>query len=202
MTKEEIIKKIVQAEWETFDKVINEGGRADCQDNPNTFNIMRTSQFLAWPDELLAGYLDDIEMAMKVGENIISYKYGYMMESTCPAKYSEIKDKLPAITDSCRAVINSIVEIQVGWMEEFAAKYPKLAKNSRTIHSSEDTEWDTSAETYLRGELMTYSDRTLKLYGAFIVDIAKKGGNLTQMIMENTVHMYGYDSLEQAEEKM
>lgn len=202
MTKDEMVEKIVRMEWTTFDKVKNEGGRADCQDNFNTFNIMRRSQFMTWPEELLAGYLDDIETAMKVGENIISYKYGYMMESTCPEKYAEIRDELPAITEECLAVINSIVAVQVAWMEEFAAKYKKLAGNSRAIHTSEDTEWDTSAETYLRGELKTYSDRTLKLYGEFVVGIAKQGGNLTQMIMENTVHMYGYESLEQAESKL
>lgn len=32
-----LIEAIVKTEWEQFDKTVNEGGRADCQDNWNTF---------------------------------------------------------------------------------------------------------------------------------------------------------------------
>ncbi len=41
MTREELIDAIVLHEWQQFDKVKNEGGRADCQDDWNTFSIMR-----------------------------------------------------------------------------------------------------------------------------------------------------------------
>jgi hypothetical protein len=84
-------------------------------------------------------------------------------------------------------------------MEEFAAEYPKLSGNARSIHTSEDNLYNTSAETYLRGELMTYSDATLTLYGRFVVALSKENKNLSRMTMENTVHLYGYESLEQAE---
>ena len=96
--------------------------------------------------------------------------------------------------------MEGIISIQVQWMEEFAAKYPGLAKNTRIIHTSEDKPWDTSYETYLRGELGTYSDVMLELYGRFIVEIAKNEQNLAKMIMMHTVKMYGYDSLEEAHE--
>ena len=36
-----------------FDKVNNKGGRADCQNNKQTFIAMRASQFEAWNQEVL-----------------------------------------------------------------------------------------------------------------------------------------------------
>ena len=41
MTKQEKIEKLIQMEWEDFQKVNNEGGRASCQDDPETFFISR-----------------------------------------------------------------------------------------------------------------------------------------------------------------
>ncbi len=86
-------------------------------------------------------------------------------------------------------------------MEEFAAEYPALADNARSIHTSEDNPFDTSYETYLRGELGTYSDKMLELYGRYIVDYARSQKNLAHDIMLNNVKMYGYSSLEEAERK-
>ena len=77
-----------------------------------------------------------------------------------------------------------------------------MASGARVIHTSEDGPYETSYETYLRGEIGTYSDDMLMLYGRFIASLAREGKNLAQMTMENTVHMYGYDSLGSAEEKM
>lgn len=83
-------------------------------------------------------------------------------------------------------------------MEEFAENYPALAQNARNIHTTEDNPLDTSYETYLRGELGTYSDKMLELYGRYVVDYARTGRNLTYAIMENSVKMYGYGSVEEA----
>ena len=41
--KRDVIKGIVDLERKQFDKVKNEGGRADCQNDWNTFSIMRIS---------------------------------------------------------------------------------------------------------------------------------------------------------------
>ena len=87
-------------------------------------------------------------------------------------------------------------------MEEFQSKYPKLAGNARRIHTSEDMEWDTSYETYLRGELLTYSDPMLVMYGRFITQLVNEDKNLAEQIMLNTVLLYGYTGLEEAEEAL
>lgn len=86
-------------------------------------------------------------------------------------------------------------------MEEFAKDYPALADNARSIHSYQDNPFDTSYETYLRGELGTYSDKMLELYGRYIVGYAREGRNPARDIMGNSVRMYGYESIEEAERK-
>ena len=193
--KELLIEDIIALEWEAFDKVENEGGRADCQDDYETFYIMRKSQYLTWTKPLLQSFLRDLERAKEAGWNLISEKYARMMESTCKEEYEKLKDKLPFVSDEKRAVTEQIVQIQVGFMEEFAKEFPRVAGNARVIHTSEDTLFRTSYETYLRGELLTYSDDTLKLYGQYIVSLAGENKNPAKMIMENTAKMYGYTDL-------
>ena len=197
--KEDLVEEIVKLEWDAFDKVENEGGRASCQNNFPTFSIMRKSQYLVWEDEMLMQYLSDFKEANLRGWNLITEKYARMMESTAPEKYETLKENLPFLSDEKKAIIEEIVKVQVGWMEEFADKNPKMAQNARTIHTSEDSEYDTSYETYLRGEISTYSDTMLLLYGRFITKIAKNGENLAEKIMTNTALLYGYESLKEAE---
>lgn len=198
-SKEKLVEQLVKLEWQNFDKVKNEGGRADCQDDWNTFSIMRRSQYMTWKEEMLLSYIEDFEAAMAKGWNLITEKYGRMMESTEPARFNEIKEQFPAIAEEKKAIIEEIIKIQVAWMEEFASNYPYMAGNSRVIHTYEDTPYTTSFETYLRGEMGTYSDKTLDLYGRFIVSYLQEGRNLTKEIMTNTALLYGYESLEQAE---
>ena len=61
MTKQEKIEKLIQMEWEDFQKVNNEGGRASCQDDPETFFIMRRSHFAPWTEELIDCVQADME---------------------------------------------------------------------------------------------------------------------------------------------
>lgn len=200
-SKEELVDAIVNLEWKAFDKVKNAGGRAECQDDWETFEIMRKSQYLTWNVDMLVQYRLDFEAANSAGRNLISEKYARMMESTVPDEYKAIEKELPVIPKEKKAIMETVISIQVQWMEEFASEYPGLARNARIIHTSEDKPWDTSYETYLRGELGTYSDVMLTLYGRFVVEISQKEENLAKMIMINTVKMYGYDSLEIAHKK-
>ena len=197
-----LIDELVSLEWAAFDKVENEGGRADCQDDWNTFSIMRKSQYQTWTEEMLRSYIGDFRRADQKGWNLITEKYARMMESTAPVRYAQLKDTLPQLPDMKKEIIEEIVKIQVGWMEDFAREYPKAAGSARRIHTSEDTPFDTSYETYLRGELSTYSDETLDLYGRFIAGLCRKEQNLAKMIMTNTAHLYGYASLEELEGKL
>ena len=198
-SNEELTMMIAKAEFAAFDKVQNEGGRASCQNDWPTFGIMRRSQYLTWNRTMLLQYLYDFERETKLGHNLITEKYGRMMESTAPERYAEIKDNFPEHTEEQKAIIEEICRIQVGWMEEFASEYPLLAGQARTVHTYDDKSFDTSYETYLRGEIGTYSDKMLQLYTQFIVELAKNGLNLAKMTMENSCRLYGYKSLEEAE---
>lgn len=200
--KKELVEEIVMLEWNQFDKVENEGGRADCQDDWNTFSLMRRSQYNAWSIPLLESYRNDIRQAEKDGWNLITEKYGRMMETTAPERFAEIKDSLPERDEDRIKIQEEIIKLQVEWMEEFAEKYPKMAGNARSIHTYEDSAYNTSYETYLRGEISTYSDYTLVLYGRFIVNIKNSGQNLAYIIMNNTAIAYGYKSVEDAESKL
>ncbi len=194
-----IIDEIIELEWNQFDKVNNEGGRADCQDDFATFNIMRRSQFMVFTDELLESYKDDLITANETHQNLIEQKYARMMASTAPQQYSEIEPYLPVKSDEQREHIENIISIQIPMMEEFARMYPKMAGNARSIHTYEDSAYNTSYETYLRGELLSYSLRSVLLYEQMIRKMKEQGENIAKLIMTNTALLYGYDSLEHAE---
>lgn len=198
---DELVEDIARLEFEAFDKVHNEGGRASCQNDWPTFSIMRKSQYLTWNRTMLLQYLYDFHREYVRGHNLIEEKYGRMMESTAPERYREMKDRFPELTEEKKRIIEQICAMQVKWMEEFASQYPALADNARSIRTSEDNPFNTSYETYLRGELGTYSDKMLELYGRYVVDYARTDRNPAYDIMRNSVSMYGYRDLDEAERK-
>lgn len=192
---------IAKAEFEAFDKVQNEGGRASCQNNWPTFKVMRMSQYMTWSEDMLLQYLYEFKTNYANGRNMIEEKYARMMESTAPLEYARFADLLPPLDEEKKNIIENIVKLQVRDMEEFAKRYPKLAGNARIIHTRDDLPYDTSYETYLRGELGTYSDKMLDMYGRYIVSHIQAGKNVAQEIMENTIHFYGYKTLDEADKK-
>lgn len=194
-----LAEMIAKLEFEAFDKVQNEGGRASCQNDWYTFSKMRVSQYYTWNRAMLLQYYYDFQRELSYGHNLITEKYGRMMISTAPMEYEKIKDNFPVLTDEKKKIIEAVCAIQVTWMEDFSEKYPKLSGNARSIHTSEDRPFNTSYETYLRGELGTYSDKMLELYGKFIAMLASEGRNLAFETMENSVKLYGYGSLDEAE---
>lgn len=196
---ERIIGEIIALEWELFDKVQNCGGRAACQDDRKTFDIMRSSQFQAWSGELLASYRGDLLSARAEGRNPLCEKYAYMMEHTAPEEYAAIRDALPVPSLEKLWLADIICSAHVAWQEELAKRYPHLVNRGRPIHAEVDGPGVTSFETYLRGELLTYSVETLRLYAALVERNQKERINLCEQVLRNTVLQYGYSGLEEAE---
>ena len=195
-----IAEEITRLEWQQFQLTENEGGRANCQGDWQTFHIMRMSQFLTWQLDLQESYRQDLERANSDGRNLITEKYARMMESTAPEIFERtIKPYIKPILEPRKSEQEKIILTQVKWADDFRNRYPHLGFAMRVLKTSEDTEENTSFETYLRGELSTYSAETFAKYKTFIEDLTAKNLNLTQMIITNTVHMYGYDSLDSAE---
>lgn len=197
---QKLAEEITKLEWQQFQLTQNEGGRANCQEDWQTFHIMRMSQFLTWPLDLQESYKKDLERADSNGRNLITEKYARMMESTAPEIFERtIKPYIKPISEPRKSAQEQIILTQVEWAADFRERYPHLGLAMRVLKTSEDTEENTSFETYLRGELSTYSDDTFAKYQRFVNNLRAENLNLTQMIITNTVHMYGYDSLESAE---
>ncbi len=200
--REQTIFHISQMEWEMFQNVSNTGGRASCQDNPNTFFRMRMSQWLAYSDELLTSYEEDCERALREGRNFYFEKYVRMMETTYPEEYERVKQYLPEISEDIQELVEKIVSIHRTWDEEVLAKYPHLRREGRVLHTTEDNALaGSSTESYLRSELLTYSARTLECLWKETKSAKETGGNLVRDIIANETSFYGYASLEAAEER-
>jgi hypothetical protein len=197
----EAIENIVQKEYAMLDKVNNTGGRAWCQDDFDAFRLMRASQFLVWPDQILESYLDDLKDAERIGRNLLFEKYAWMMMFALPEEFEKVEHVLPVFSVDKICRMEEIIALQAAWAEEFANRYPFIGGQGRPVYSSQDTPDDISVETYMRGELSTYSDKTEILYHDFVLCCKAEGRNLTTEARRNQLHFQGWESLEQAERR-
>lgn len=199
--REQLIFDVAQTEWDLFQHVYNTGGRASCQDDPDTFFKMRMSQWMVYSDEVLHSYYEDCKKALEEGRNLVFEKYGRMMESTFPEEYDEIKEHLPDVSDK-RELVEKIVKINLEWDADMLRDYPNLRARGRVLTTAEDGIMaGSSMESYLRCELLTYSMRTLELIYQETVAAYEKGESLLKQTIANETLFYGYGSLEEAEAK-
>ena len=194
-----MLETILNMEWEMFDRVQNIGGRAECQDNKQTVYLNRSSQLMAWDEGLRESYLRDLRRAGLEGRNLLSEKYGYMMQRTSPAEYEEIRDRLPVRSEAKLELMERICKAHLTWLRQVSDSWPCLTGRGRVPDRSGDSPFTTSFETYLWGELGTYSMDTLQLYWQQVARMQQEGGNMNRDILLNTVRQYGYATLEQAE---
>ena len=193
------IAAIVDEEWRQFQQVQNEGGRASCQDDRDTFGLMRTSQFTPWAEEVLASYQQDLKRAGEEGWNLLTEKYARMMEHTAPQQYARLADRLPERSAERLQLQELLISIMMRWTREVERRCPHLMGRGRNLSSEQDGPWNVSSETYLRGELGTYSDETLRLYAQMVLELLSQGKNLVEQNMTCMARGYGYRSLEDAE---
>ena len=198
--KKELVDQILELEWEMFSSVEKAGGKAKCQEEKDTFIIMRSSQAITWSEETLESYLNYLKMAKEKGVNLMTEKYARMMSSTMPSEYEKIQHLLPELSDEELYLIDSIVKINLEWREDVVKKYPYIADRGRPTYSSEDTPQATSIETYIRGELSTYSKETLEFYYQDVLKQKENHINGAELILENTMKKYGFESLDSANE--
>lgn len=200
MDDQTLAERVVRHEWDQFQRTNNEGGPAACQGDWPTFHQMRLSQFLTWQTPLLESYARDLDEADRDGRNLITEKYGRMMASTVPEDFHRnIEPYIPRLADDRISAQEDVIATQVAWAQDFRTRYPKLGNAMRVLRTQEDTPDTTSFETYLRGELGTYSPRTFGLYQAFIATLEKAGRNLTEETIRNTVVLGGFTDLKEAE---
>ena len=109
---------------------------------------------------------------------------------------------MPEISPEKEELVQKIVEIYLHWEEEIIQKYPKVTAKGRPLHSEFDTPNHTSIETYLKGELSSYSVKTLKLYYEYIQSCVTNKVNLAENNLENIVLEKGYKTIDEAEKSL
>jgi hypothetical protein len=182
---QELIQEVIDLELDMF---LNVRARepASCQENPEAFRFHRGVLFSVWSKAALESYRDDLIRADAEGLNLMTLKYARMENSIPPLSENPLIDR--------------IVEIEIAWAKELAAKYPKLHSRGRPI--DEDGPRGTSIKTYLRGELETYSDNTLALYHQNQIQFLERKENLAEKVLLATVVGAGYGSLQEAEDRL
>ena len=205
-TSEEIrqaLLHIVEIEWEMFQKVNNIGGRASCQNDKTTFEIMRLSQYSSWTVEMIQSYECDLTSAEQAGRNLVMEKYAYMMEYTDPAYFEvNLTSVLPKTDTETMVIIREIVDYLVDCEKALARTFPYMSGAGRPIASKDDSFDATSVETYTIGELKTYSRATLDLYLRHVRKCKAADNNLALTVKDMMVSLYGYSSLDDAERKL
>lgn len=185
LANEDVIEKIIAKELKMFLSVPSIR-KSSCQDYPESFKLHRRAQFSCWSRETLDSYLNDLEKAEEQKKNLMTQKYARM------------DNLIKQLNDN--PLIDKIVECQCAWQRSMMKKYPGIMSGGRPLSSGEDSAFMTSFETYLRGELETYSDATLELLNFDIMDKKLKGINMAEELYLFLVKERGYDSLDEAEQ--
>lgn len=125
-----------------------------------------------------------------------------MMETTYPEEYENVKQYLPEISEEDRQKIEEIVKIHMEWDAFMAEHYPNIRRRGRVATTQEDNvAAGSSMESYLRCELMSYSEKTRELIYQETKAAYAQGENTLKEIITNETRFYGYETLEEAEKK-
>ena len=184
-SKEELIREILDRELDMF---VNVRSRypVSCQQNPEAFRLHRGAQFSAWSEETLSSYRQDLLEAAARGDNLMTLKYARM------------EGIIPPLNES--PVIEEIADMELAFQREVHERYPVVLSGGRPL--TDDGSGKTSFVTYLKGELETYSDRTLDLLRRDIAACRDGGRNWTEEIYDRLMQRMGFSSLADAEKSL
>jgi len=170
MNKNEILKRIIELEYQMFEKV--RASNKECKDRPNTFKITREARFYPFSEKTLLSYLKDLKDACQNGRNLLEEKYARM------------DNLIPPLPES--SLIKKIVEIEVRWVKELREKYPFVFSFNTEKFSA-----------YLKAELETFSFETLQLYFKDVVSATGQGINLAEVSYNYLFTRIGMGTLEE-----
>lgn len=185
--KSNIIEAILEIELQMF-LTVNPVTNSGCQEYPESFKLHRRAQFFPWSEEALDSYLEDLHQAQERGENLMRQKYARMQGLLPPAAGG--------------SVLEDIVRLKVDWQRMMFRDYPAVMSGARPLTNESTQAQMTSFETYARGELETYSERTLKLLHRDLLEMRSRGESLSEKVYDCLVRASGYESLEEAERKL
>ncbi len=199
MNQQEMISDLLSREFAMFHAVNGDEEKEDCQNDRKTFDMMRLAQYSSWDPGTVESYYQDILEAERSGRNLCEEKYIHMMKSTDSARYELLKDRLEFPDERGMELVELINRKMLLQTEELFKRYPYISGAGRPLYSDADVWGETSIETYQRGELMTYSTRTLELLYRHLCALEANGVSLAEKILEASVCSYGYRSLKEAE---
>jgi len=185
--KNVIIEQILELELAMF-LTVPTTHRYSCQEDPDSFRLHRRAQFAAWSTPTLESYLLDLQRAAKAERNLVAVKYA-RMEGVLPR-------------ENFSPLIAIIVDLALEGQKRFIDDFPCLMRGGRPVCKEQDAPGLTSFETYLRGELETYSETTLELLYCDMVDLQESGTNLSEATYRNLAIQWGFGSLEELEETL
>ena len=185
--KDRIINAILEIELAMF-LTVNPTPTSSCQEDLKGFKLHRRAQFSLWSEEALGSYLDDLHQAQTVGDNLMRRKYARMQGLLPPAVGNR--------------VFEEIVRLKMDWQRAMFRTYPAVMSGARPLTDESAQAQMTSFETYARGELETYSERTLGLLHRDLLAMQARGESLSEMVYDYLVRASGYASLEAAERKL
>ena len=158
-----LIREVIGLEWELAIQNLMEGYRSRNLESFEAFAMMRQSIYENWTPEMLKSWLHDLRMMKDNRWN-------------------------PEITVMKQEIAEEIVKVQMDWLEEVRAQYPKAAGMLQELFGPE--------------ELLAYSDETLDLYGRFIAQLCEEGKNLAELMMCNLALLCGSGSLDEFEKNL
>jgi len=185
--KDHIIEAIIKIELRMF-LTVNPRQTSSCQEYPESFKMHRRAQFHPWSDEALDSYLDDLQQAKGRGDNLMRRKYVRM------------QGLLPEAEGN--PVVEEIVRLKMDWQRAMFRDYPAVMSGARPLTDESARAQMTSFETYARGELETYSERTLALLHRDMLAMQAAGESLSVKVYDYLVRASGYASLAEAEKKL
>ena len=183
--KRQLIERILELEWGMFHNVRSKYP-VSCQQDPDGFRLYRGAHFSVWSEETLRSYHNDLLESQRQGRNLMTLKYA-RMENLIP----------PLNTNP---IIDEIVELQLAAQKEMLLRYPRFLSRARPLEDDGSTSM--SFKTYTRGELETYSDKTIELLHRDIKQMAQRGENWSIQTFSHLVMDLGYESLDEAEETL
>jgi hypothetical protein len=185
LKKEELIEEILELELEMFLSVATDRSYT-CQQNPEGLRLHRSAQFCIWAEDTLESYLEDLNRAKAEGLNLMTIKYA-RMENLIPR-------------ENFNPQIKEIVDLFIHWQKEVIKTYPNLMAGGRRLVSKDDLIDQPSFETYLNGELETYSGSTLSLLHRDLLELSRAGINGAERVYEYLTEKLGYESITAADQ--
>lgn len=173
--REGLLAEIIERELVMFLATPNEGGTASCQQQPDSFRIMRRMAHEPLSQASLVSYLEDLRRAESEGRN-------FMIE-----KYARMDDRLPPLGDS--PLLDVIADAETAFMREASARFPHVIVSDGSG----------AFKNYLRCELETLSPATLELYAQDLDRARREGRNPAMERYACLARLLGKGSLENFE---